>query len=162
MICSTASRCPCLGITECDDNRDTSLLTSIHPTSIMQFVTLIRTGNKMPHLVPILGTHPVQGNSHLKWIICPLWQFITHTKVFHNILLADSHCCFDILRWSHGPSPDAIINCMPLSFVSKYTLGLLTEPGFNSTYLFRLFNTLSGYDGCTNVIHITYNVKVVL
>ena len=63
----------------------------------------------MPHLVPILGTHPVWGNNHSQMDICQLWQSETFTQVSGSILLTDSYCFLEIHRWTHRPSPDTIV-----------------------------------------------------
>ena len=133
MICNAVFWCPCLGITECDDSWDTLDLISIH--TFLAFTSLLsaRTDNKMSHRVQIPWIPPVHSNCHTKWTISPPWQFVTLFQLFCNILFTDSYFFLDILRWTHGPSLNAVSSCMHLIFVPKFIPGLPNDLGFNST-----------------------------
>ena len=100
----------------------------------------------MPHLYHYQVHVWFRAKASLKWIICPFWKLML-TQVFCIILLTDSHYFLDILRWTHGPSPDAIIQMHAFLLLPKYMFGLLTDPGFNHAHLFSLFNNHVDHDG---------------
>ena len=98
----------------------------------------------MPCLAPILGTYPIQGNSHSQMDYLPSVEFcILYSDVLQrspNRFLLPQIYLDGLITQAQMPS----CSCMHLSFVPKYKPGLPTEPGFNHTYWFSLFNTLSG------------------
>ena len=70
---------------------------------------LSRTDNKMPYLVPILMTHPIQGNSHSQMDCLPSLAIYNLCSGVCNIVLTYFYCFLDMLGWTHRPGPDTIM-----------------------------------------------------
>ena len=98
------------------------------------FLLLSWTGNKMPHLIQISCTHPIQGNSQF-WMDC-----FPSSAIFNPYS--------GILQWMYldrlmDQAQMPLFNCMHFSFEPKQMLVLPTELAFKDMYPFNLFNTPS-------------------
>ena len=129
MICNTASRCLCLSIAQCDDNKIPQYLYQFVPFQPSTTLIQLMTGHKMPYLVSLSRIHTVQGNSLSQMdslsslAICnPYSGVLKHTSYRFLLLLQITLC-----------------NCICISFMPKYVSVLTT-----GTYPFNVFNTLSG------------------
>ena len=57
----------------------------------------------MPHLVPILRTHPTMDNDLWRKDSLHFLQSLVLARVLCNLLLKDFNCLMVILGWTHEP-----------------------------------------------------------